>query len=55
MIEGRRHIAELDAMVGVREAETGYRDKWRIWLAGGRERARGAACRALKTMNLPEG
>jgi len=29
---------ELDAVVGVKEAETGYRDKWWIWLADGGER-----------------
>ncbi len=55
MIEGRRLTHELDAILRVRERETGYRDKWRIWLAGGGGRMRGAACRALITMNLPGG
>jgi hypothetical protein len=35
MLERRLHIDELDAAVGVKEVETGYRDKWRKWLAGG--------------------
>jgi hypothetical protein len=33
MFESAWCVSELDATVGVREAETGYRDRWRIWLA----------------------
>jgi hypothetical protein len=45
----------LDAVVGVKEAETGYRDKWWIWLAEGGRRRRWAVCRLLKKRSLPEG
>ena len=34
MFESAGPTSQLDAMVGVREAETGYRDRWRNWLAG---------------------
>jgi len=37
MFERRVHTDELDAAMRVRAAETGYRDKWRIWLAGSGE------------------
>src|SRR5258705_4698985 len=45
---------DLDATVGVREATAGYRDKWRIWLAGGGISLLRTACRALKTRRLPD-
>jgi hypothetical protein len=55
MFERWLHSVELDAVVRVREAETGYRDKWRIWLAGGGGRRRGMACRVLKMRGLQRG
>jgi hypothetical protein len=36
MSESRSLTDKLDAAIGVKEAETGYRDTWRIWLAGSR-------------------
>jgi hypothetical protein len=52
MFERRLHTDELDAAMGVREVETGYRDKWRIWLAGGGECEQSVICRPLKTRGL---
>ena len=55
MFERWLHSVELDAVVRVREAETGYRDKWRIWLAGGGGRVSWTASRVLKTKRLQKG
>jgi hypothetical protein len=55
MSERCLHTDELDAANGVRKAETGYRDKWRIWLAGGGEGVWGAERRLLKRNRLPGG
>jgi len=52
MFESRRLTSELDAIVGVREAETGYRDRWRNWLARENECEERMVCRLLKTMGL---
>jgi len=41
--------------VGVREAETGYRDRWRIWLARGGDGEGWQLCRVLKMRELPAG
>jgi hypothetical protein len=55
MFESAWPASELDATVGVREAETGYRDRWRIWLARGGVGELGRPCRALKMRELPAG
>ena len=46
---------KLDAAIGVKEAETGYRDTWRIWLAGGWWGVHGWVCRLLKTREFAVG
>jgi hypothetical protein len=55
MFERYLHTDELDAAMGVREAGTGYRDKWRTWLAGGGLRRRRVFCRPLKKRRLRGG
>jgi hypothetical protein len=55
MFESARPTSELDAIVGVREAETGYRDRWWIWLARGGVGERRRPCRVLKMRELPAG
>jgi hypothetical protein len=54
VFERRLHTDELDAAIGVRKAETGYRDTWRIWLAGDTGEGRQATCRSLKERRLFE-
>ena len=55
MFESRCPASELDAVVGVREVESGYRDRWRIWLARGAIGKPGRPCSALKMRGLLAG
>lgn len=55
MFESAWPASELDASAGVKETETGYRDRWRIWLARGGGGEQRVACRPLKTRDLPGG
>ena len=55
MFESAGSTRELDAAVGVREAETGYRDRWRNWLTGGGGALGIRARRVLKTGKLLAG
>jgi hypothetical protein len=55
MFESAWPASELDAIVGVREAEAGYKDRWRIWLARGDVGDRRRPCRVLKMRRLLAG
>jgi hypothetical protein len=55
MFQSRLLTEELDPAIRVRELAAGYRDKWRIWLAGGGGRVSWTASRVLKTKRLQKG
>jgi hypothetical protein len=55
MFESAGPANKLDAIVGVTEVETGYRDRWRIWLARGGVGERRRPRRVLKTRGLLAG
>jgi len=55
MFERCLHTDWLDAAMGVKETETGYRDNWRIWLADAASAEFSVVCRLLKKRELPGG